>query len=1045
MADVRTSEISDGGMDTVYAAVIGDSVDFGSRCVTEPAGDSFFISPVIDSYVQQQHAGWLPNARCSVFSNDSPDAEKAIRLASRVDFNFSALIDEELLDFKEPFRSNLHAFIVALSFYEDAVTESDRLYKTEVLFTRSLSEGPSFAKWIDGAKSYVLGVILDRMYFSRDLELTYAEELGDRAIELGRNTKFCVGNLYRANKLFNWDPPELDIKTVCSEPVTINENALQLFDRKLQEYLAKPKFDLIEFPDWQECLADSTTMTMINDHGKTKPNWQVGLMEPAGERQVTKICHVPRELKEKRAGTIDQPASALRVRWIERCVQAVIAPDKRNAQKSHPGTIRFKIEKLVTKKDLGWRQVRLKPNERRTTYCRDFKKEGLTKPRELLMLMVKRLAEKFPHCKAFLPEFYRNWTVLMEDGSIYFPSRGHGLGQAVALTTLMQLIIEECVVHLVGIQPHGSLYDNDDACLVFFNRLDAATYASADRQFCIQLSLAFKEKASFISTGHGVLCEQYVSAYHWSICGKTPYYIQEYGNLLCAANVAHAQNLASSMNLSNIPDWAPEKIFRYWGWVLFRNEQRLPKCCGGWHRASSHGCDSSFVSKDYNDRVGPNAIAAYWARIDTSRTPKPWDKTWVWSKRSKIFDRDFAEAAGIKLKNTAQSHFRDSANPEETKRSWDSYLFRLRRTFAERYRKVREWTWGRMYFEETKMHPTVDILPPYGVPECNVVYKFNDKDIELTNPFSTVDLLREQRVFLQDSGNEYILKCPSQDTKIPSADTIKSAKDAVFDWRNKYCKPRYEQRIYNFHSLPPEIALKKWHNAFNVAAAWQHLASPGKCCLPKKEPEERTALLAKRAAVYGRNLTVDDWIFLGKFHRQDLFFVRELSRKGITVDEDSVVSTVLRLFPGFGAWFRGFSPGKGPNFYICKLMRWHTYCLDEQVVPEDATVENWWTVPEILMLQHAHTEAEAEERLALEELQEQEMMYYPSEDDDLEQLDEDQDEDMLVFSYKVAGPEHLNFADADEDEYICEATSADGSVEGGSHFGDNSEDDDFDF
>lgn len=55
---------------------------------------------------------------------------------------------------------------------------------------------------------------------------------------------------------------------------------------------------------------------------------------------------------------------------------------------------------------------------------RDFKKEGLTKPRILLKLMLQGLKERFPECKAFeYPEFFDTFEIDNLEGDTI---RGHG-------------------------------------------------------------------------------------------------------------------------------------------------------------------------------------------------------------------------------------------------------------------------------------------------------------------------------------------------------------------------------------------------------------------------------------------------------------------------------------------------------------------------------------------------------------------------------------------------------------------------------------------
>lgn len=67
-------------------------------------------------------------------------------------------------------------------------------------------------------------------------------------------------------------------------------------------------------------------------------------------------------------------------------------------------------------------------------WCRDFTKEGLTKPRNLLTIILEEMEAK--GYDIINTKFYEGITVL--DGENWSePVRGHGLGMANSLTTLM--------------------------------------------------------------------------------------------------------------------------------------------------------------------------------------------------------------------------------------------------------------------------------------------------------------------------------------------------------------------------------------------------------------------------------------------------------------------------------------------------------------------------------------------------------------------------------------------------------------------------------
>jgi hypothetical protein len=68
---------------------------------------------------------------------------------------------------------------------------------------------------------------------------------------------------------------------------------------------------------------------------------------------------------------------------------------------------------------------------------RDLKKEGLTKPRFILKIILDELHLRWPKLKAFeYPEFFDSFKIPGVDAV-----RGHGQGMANALTTIMQIAL----------------------------------------------------------------------------------------------------------------------------------------------------------------------------------------------------------------------------------------------------------------------------------------------------------------------------------------------------------------------------------------------------------------------------------------------------------------------------------------------------------------------------------------------------------------------------------------------------------------------------
>lgn len=323
------------------------------------------------------------------------------------------------------------------------------------------------------------------------------------------------------------------------------------------------------------------------------------------------------------------------------------------------------------------------------SYCRDFKKEGLTKPREILRVMMEELHLAYPTCKAFLDVgFFDRFRIILEDGSIHEPRRGHGLGMANDLTTLMQIIIESMVRKRTGISPKWSGYVNDDAALSFRNYAEASEYADEDRVVCESLSLIYKSKATFLSPTSIVMCEVYVQKMNPAANVKAVFASESLKNLLKSINPSHARSMANLMNIENVdPEWLYE-ITDYWGWVLYRNEQSDPDWMGGWWRQIRLGIDVSFWNLKGHVLDLPRSCA-FRAYQEVNVEFRPWEKKRKFESKAAqggCFSKEFLIDADLM---TVEDEFRPSVDSAENCRAWKAFEKKLQKTFG--FLQSRSW------------------------------------------------------------------------------------------------------------------------------------------------------------------------------------------------------------------------------------------------------------------------------------------------------------------------------------------------------------------
>jgi hypothetical protein len=219
---------------------------------------------------------------------------------------------------------------------------------------------------------------------------------------------------------------------------------------------------------------------------------------------------------------------------------------------------------------------------------RDFQKEGLTKPRNILKIMLEELHKRFPEIECFSwVNFYENFSVYDHSKKeTFFPDRGHGLGMANALTSLMQEILFRMVLSRTYSDSDGEinvdkLYVNDDITLAFTNLEDQCNWDNEEDIIFKKLGLLRKDKKSYYTTNGFCVAENYRPT---SINKKYSYTL---GNMFQATlyNIAMAKSLISSLINLEVETFNKyiKRIIQKVGFEFFPDEYMYPTRFGGWY------------------------------------------------------------------------------------------------------------------------------------------------------------------------------------------------------------------------------------------------------------------------------------------------------------------------------------------------------------------------------------------------------------------------------------------------------------------------------
>lgn len=387
---------------------------------------------------------------------------------------------------------------------------------------------------------------------------------------------------------------------ISEKPVNISQDYLDRFRRTVADIL--PDEGTFPIIDAREILLRSTSSSQYipssGVKGLTSENWKIKsqYLNFNSDPMKGKRCVIQVSPEGARDTIILPPNQVNTITWIERQVHAIIQEIPGNGMIDNQSQFMDEIHKLRSKYD--------------HFLCRDFEKEGLTKPRVLLEIMLEEIGKKYPQLAIFneLKGIYSGYNLLVDNNFRSFP-RGHGLGMANSLTTLMQIAIFTCVVNELSVEDMnessecGFLAYNDDFVAGFNSSFFLESYWDNEGIFLEGLGLLRKATKSFKGDDF-VFCEVYGKTMN----RKESFLRREVLNALSCTSIVQAKELICSLRNGINPailDEYIEEIVTYWGFEFTPKEINLPSIYAGWRGTRYKGIDYCFeeTTVDFNYRA----------------------------------------------------------------------------------------------------------------------------------------------------------------------------------------------------------------------------------------------------------------------------------------------------------------------------------------------------------------------------------------------------------------------------------------------------------
>lgn len=483
----------------INKTTIGDNIDYRN---TNKGG-----------YVPRQPVDWDHNISMNLrsFFKKYYDSGKVI------------LTDD--IPFKEPLRSEVRRFMISLVAYQ----ESPRPVMPIFWLLMGATE-KTFASKLKMLKR-------ESIIYSWNAN-TFREPVKNSGFKPYKI--YSIGDIFNYDYLIFWKTEEPSDYLYGNEDLQFNEETLSKFRSALQRIL--PDYVPIERDDLYYKSKITSSISYDKKRQKKAPHYQIknDYLYFAKERDICirSVIYVgPENIRDSVCVSPDELNTISRIEDI--CLDIL------SRMKNH---IHLRDASRIEK-----RCLRLTKTYDHFLH-RDLKKEGITKPRLLLRIILEELNKKYPEVEAFRDVgFYDRFMLLVND-NIFLPKRGHGLGMANALTTIMQLavveIIDDTITDIYPDFEFNFLTLNDDFVAGFKSLDDCDIFWDEEDDVLQGLGLIREPEKSFVSNYRFVIAERYYD--NGMADEKISYQLRELLSPLACYNITHAKELFTSIqNLCN--------------------------------------------------------------------------------------------------------------------------------------------------------------------------------------------------------------------------------------------------------------------------------------------------------------------------------------------------------------------------------------------------------------------------------------------------------------------------------------------------------------
>lgn len=605
-----------------------------------------------DQYSRADMKGLSPP---SIISDWSHTRGKKLVAECMSIFSVPLLNLDVLRKFPKSWRGEIGRFLISLESYQKYIKNIDAPSASDI-FKYSLLLGPAFPEVLKKLKFECIWLTLSTGslgdYEPQNLFRPY--KIGD------------ISEVFNPSYLPNFYE-EVDDRAYYEIPVRFEPSDEWVFKNKLSTLLP----ETIEIVDGREILLEVTssscglspTKIWKEKEKKSKNSFS---SSPLKARR----CVIPVKPGGYRDSVIFDLPTVNTIKWIDKQTLKVIENMPYNGMIEDPKVLKKTLDSFYEKHQYF--------------LMRDIKKDGITKPRQLLIWALQVLKDKYPEAGAFeYLDIYRELTI---DGK-YVP-RGTGLGMANSLTTLIQITLFSLILDRIceeepeNVGRIDCLTYNDDFVVATEREDLLESYWNYEDDILKQFNIIRNDKKSFRAHKAFVFLEEYYPSY---LNRKRAFYDREVNLCYACQNIVEAKYQFASLRLNEeMTQLFLPKLVSYWGYEFCPEERSFPLDYGGWISYNHSGISYSLFSLLEENEWNPDFHRLWLSCRENTPKFRSKQKGYYWGPVSYIFNmnkecKDLL--CGIERKKVDVRYSSLFSNPEERFFFWDSILKARRRKF----------------------------------------------------------------------------------------------------------------------------------------------------------------------------------------------------------------------------------------------------------------------------------------------------------------------------------------------------------------------------